>query len=201
MHLKKLLTATVVVLAVSVATVAFWGPATRHDERKAETGEEPSGGHQVVEQNLAGTAANSVPEKKKVHSAEEAMRVTEAGKLDSKVTLTVEFEVRQVKRSVKVKSDVRDDAPWLVGHGPGDIALGPQPPADWRMEQFWAILTAKAVEQLNKDGVHDFGRYFSGKTIRVAGRVEKRHYVSSDPLAQPKYDLIVDDLSQLEMAK
>ena len=65
--------------------------------------------------------------------------------------------------------------------------------------RFLAILTPNAITQLNKAGIRDIEKHFSGKTVRVTGPIVKQDYRGrGTPL---EVEIVIDDLSQLEVAK
>jgi hypothetical protein len=65
--------------------------------------------------------------------------------------------------------------------------------------RFLAILTPNAITQLNKAGIRDIEKHFSGKTVRVTGPIVKQdHRGRGTPL---EVEIVIDDLSQLEVAK
>ena len=65
--------------------------------------------------------------------------------------------------------------------------------------RFVATLTAKAIKQLNKAGINDFAKHFKGKTVRVTGTISRNAY---DGLGTPpEVEIVIDDLSQLEVVK
>jgi len=95
-----------------------------------------------------------------------------------------------------IKSESKEGA-WFNGHGPKDICLRPQPPADRKQARFSAILTEKTIEQFHKVGIRDIEKHFSGKTVRVTGRVSRIHF---DGYGTPtEVEIVIDDLSQLEV--
>jgi hypothetical protein len=62
-----------------------------------------------------------------------------------------------------------------------------------------AILTAKAIEQFNKAGIDELEKYFKGKTVRVTGPITRQDYRGYGSI--PEVDIVIDDLSQIEMVK
>jgi len=62
-----------------------------------------------------------------------------------------------------------------------------------------ATLTAKAITQLDKAGITDFEKHFKGKTVRVTGPISMGDYDGWG--TPPEVEIVIDDLSQLEVAK
>lgn len=62
-----------------------------------------------------------------------------------------------------------------------------------------AILTEKAIKQLNKAGINDLEKHFIGKTVRVSGLLARRDYDGEGSI--PEVEVVLDDLSQLEVVK
>jgi hypothetical protein len=121
--------------------------------------------------------------KQKVLTPEEATRKAEGSKL------IVEF---------KVKSEAKKEG-WATGHGPDDWCLRPGYPKDMAQARFLSILTPNAITQLNRAGIRDIEKHFSGKTVRVTGPIVKQDYRGrGTPL---EVEIVIDDVSQLEVAK
>lgn len=142
-------------------------------------------------------------EKKKVYTPDEMMLEQEKARgkaIDgSKAnTLTVEFKVQAVTKPTEIKLTTEKDSPYVVGHGPDDMCLHHRPPRKFEEKQFTAILTSKVVKQLQVVGIQDVGKHFMGKTIRVSGRINQHNYSGDDPPIEPHYDLVIEDVSQLE---
>jgi RNA polymerase sigma factor (sigma-70 family) len=147
-------------------------------------------------------AENAKPEKKKVYTPDEVMLVEEKARgraNDGKAKIvTVEFKVQAVTKPTEIKLTTEKDSPWVVGHGPDDLSLHPQPPKKFEERQFTVILTPTVVKQLNRVGIQDVGKHFAGKTIRVSGQVRQHNYSGDDPPIETHYDLVVEDVSQFE---
>jgi hypothetical protein len=90
------------------------------------------------------------------------------------------------------------DSPDVVGHGPDDMCLHPQPPRKFEEKQFTVILTSKVVKQLNAVGIQYVSKHFMGKTIRVSGRINQQNYSGDDPPIAPHYNLVIEEVSQFE---
>ena len=121
----------------------------------------------------------------------------EAMKLADGKKATVEFKVEYVTKSILVKTDGGKDAGWVTGHGPDDMRLRPKAPKQKVNADFEAILTEKAIEQLNRAGITDVAKHFQSKTVRVTGEISWGHY---DGLGTPPVaEVVVNDLSQLEV--
>jgi RNA polymerase sigma factor (sigma-70 family) len=158
----------------------------------------------------ANSPKNQLPkpkvEEKKVYTPDEVMLEQEKARgkaVDgSKSSIaTVQFKVQAVTKSTEIKLNTEKDSPYIVGHGPDDICLHPQPPRKFEEKQFTAILTSKIVKQLQLVGIKDVGKHFMGKTIRISGRINQHHYSGDDPPIEPHYDLIIEDVSQIETVK
>jgi hypothetical protein len=54
------------------------------------------------------------------------------------------------------------------------------------------------VKQLQLAEIQDVGKHFIGKTIRVSGRINRNHYSGDEPPIAPHYDLVIENVSQLE---
>ncbi len=142
-------------------------------------------------------------EKKKVYTPDEVMLEQEKARgkaIDGSKsnTLTVEFKVQAVTKPTEIKLTTEKDSRYVVGHGPDDMCLHPQPPRKFEEKQFTAILTSKVVKQLQMVGIQDVGKHFMGKTIRVSGRINQHNYSGDDPPIEPHYDLVLEDVSQFE---
>ena len=125
-------------------------------------------------------------EKKKVYTPDEVMLEQEkaTGKaIDGSKSniVTVEFKVQAATKPTEIKLNSEKDSPYVVGHGPDDICLHPQPPRKFEEKQFTAILTSRVVKQLQVVGIQDVGKHFMGRTIRVSGRINQHKL----PLALP----------------
>jgi hypothetical protein len=196
MLLKKIMTTAMVALALGLAPVIGGALAVGQVVEKPARIEKPMDQPPIAEQKPTNPVTqkkpmDTAPEKKQVLKPDEAIRMAE----DSKVT--VEFKVQFVTKAVLVKSDDKKVAGWVNGHGPGDICLRPQAPTDRKQARFLAILTEKAIKQFNKVGIQDIAKHFSGKIVRVTGRITRIDY---DGLATPsEIELVIDDLSQLEV--
>jgi RNA polymerase sigma factor (sigma-70 family) len=130
--------------------------------------------------------------KQKVLTPEEATRMAEGSKL------IVEFKIESVTRAVLIKSETKTEG-WATGHGPDDWCLRPGYRKDMAHARFLAILTPNAIAQLNKAGIRDIEKHFSGKTVRVTGPIVKQDYRGrGTPL---EVEIVIDDLSRLEVAK
>jgi hypothetical protein len=150
----------------------------------------PMAGQKPTNPMTARKPLDAAPENKRVLTPDEAIRMAE----DSDVT--VEFKVVFVAKANLIKSDDKKDAGWASGHGPGDICLRPQNPAD-RKARFSAILTEKTIKQFNGAGVQDIEKHFKGKTVRVTGRIKRIHY---DGYGTPvEVEVVIDDLSRIEV--
>jgi RNA polymerase sigma factor (sigma-70 family) len=137
-------------------------------------------------------AVNAAPEKTKIYTPEEAMRAAFGDK-----SMTVRFQVQLVQGTIGVKSGDKEESSWTLGHGPGDVGLYPLHGLDDTQNQFSVVLTAKAKKQLDRLGIHDVGKHFMEKTIRVTGRISIGSY-TSESMTGRHYELIVDDISQFE---
>ena len=142
-------------------------------------------------------------EKKKVYTPDEVMLEQEKARgkaIDGSKSniVTVEFKVQAVTKPTEIKLNTEKDSPYVVGHGPDDMCLHPQPPRKFEEKQFTAILTSKVVKQLQVVGIQDVGKHFMGKTIRVSGRINQHNYSGDDPPIEPHYDLVIEDVSQFE---
>ncbi len=133
-----------------------------------------------------------------VLTPDEAMRLADGKKA------TVEFKVGYVTKSILVKTDGGKDAGWITGHGPGDMCLRPKAteengyPATVKTV-FEAILTEKAIKQLNRAGITDVAKHFQSKTVHVTGTISWSHY---DGLGTPSIaEVVVNDLSQFEVVQ
>jgi hypothetical protein len=111
--------------------------------------------------------------------------------------VVVQFKVRLVQPSVAIRNGVAKEAGWVAGHGPGDLGLHPQDRLDYTRDQFAAVLTAKATQQLQRLGIQDAGEHLQGKTIRVTGVVSSYLPFTDDPPCGRQFDLMIDDVSQL----
>jgi hypothetical protein len=109
----------------------------------------------------------------------------------------VEFKVQFVTKAVLVKSDDKKVAGWVNGHGPDDICLRPQAPTDRKQARFLAILAEKAIKQFNKVGIQDIEKHFSGKIVRVTGRITRQDYRGYG--TPQEVEIVIDDSSQLEV--
>ncbi len=131
-------------------------------------------------------------DKRGVLTPEEAVRIKNAVP-----KATVEFKVEHVTKSILVKTGGDTDAGWVTGHGPDDLCLRPQPVGEKRQAVFEAILTDKAIKQLNRAGVKDVAKHFKSKTVRVTGQLSREHY---DGLGTPPVvEVVIDDLGQIEV--
>jgi RNA polymerase sigma factor (sigma-70 family) len=137
-------------------------------------------------------AVNAAPEKTRVYTPEEAMR---ASPFDSK-PMTVQFQVHLVQGTILVKSGDKESS-WTLGHGPDDMGLYPLHELVYTQDQLSAVLTARAKKQLDRLGIHDVGKHFMEKTIRVTGPILSRSY-TSESMTGRHYELVVDDISQFE---
>jgi hypothetical protein len=79
------------------------------------------------------------------------------------------------------------------------MCLHPQPPRRFEEKQFTVILTSKVTKQLQVVGIQDVGKHLMGKTIRVSGRINQHHYSGDDPPIEPHYDLVIENVNQLEV--
>ena len=146
--------------------------------------------------------ANAAPEEKRVYTPGEVMLV--GGKATGKANdgkakiVTVEFEVRAVTKPTEIESTTEEGPPWVVGHGPDDLSLHPQPPKKFEEGQFAVIPTPTVEKQLDRIGIQDVGKHFVGKTIRISGQVRQQNYSGDEPPIGTHYDLVIDDVSQFE---
>ena len=131
-------------------------------------------------------------EQPKPLSPEEATRMKEGSKL------TVEFKVESVTKAVLVMSEAKQEG-WIAGHGPDDRCLRSEHPKDKVKARFLSILTPNAIGQLNKAGIRDIEKHFSGKTVRVTGSTVRWDYDGYG--TAPQVEIVVNDLSQLEVVK
>lgn len=141
-------------------------------------------------------------EKQKVLTPEEAIRMASDSKLirafnESKPA--VEFKVEFVTKSTLVRASDKKDVAWSFGHGPDDVCLRPQLPKEKVQALFCAILTKKTISQFNKAGFPDIEKHFKGKTVRVTGAIARHEY--SGYGTPPEVEIVIDDLSQLEVVK
>jgi hypothetical protein len=113
--------------------------------------------------------------------------------------VVVRFKVRLVQPSPPVRKGVGKEDGWVAGHGPGDPGLHPQDRLDSTQEQFAAILTARATQQLHRLGIRDAAKGLEGKVVRVTGRVSSYLPSADDPPSGRQYDLVLEDVSQLEL--
>jgi hypothetical protein len=132
----------------------------------------------------------------RVFTPEELMRAANSLAADEKVV--VQFKVRLVQPSPQLRKGVGKDDGWVVGHGPDDLGLYPQDRQDYTQEQFAAILTARAKQQLKRLGINDVGNHFEGNVVRVTGRVSSYLPFTDDPVGARQFDLVIDDVSQIE---
>jgi RNA polymerase sigma factor (sigma-70 family) len=111
---------------------------------------------------------------------------------------TVEFKVEYVTKSILVKTDGGKDAGWKTGHGPDDVSLRPLP-LNWKGRRaiFEAILTDRAIKQLNLEKIADVAKHCKSKTVRVTGQFSWSRY--SGYRTPPVLEVVVDDMSQLEV--
>jgi RNA polymerase sigma factor (sigma-70 family) len=151
-------------------------------------------------------------EKQKVLTPEEAIKVASDSKLATAFNENkpaVEFKVQFVTKAILVKAaGDKKDAGWDHGHSPDDVCLGTlvpsspikgEDPLGRKHTRFVATLTAKAVTQLNKAGVNDFEKHFKGTTVRVTGPISRSDYDGWG--TPPEVEIVIDDLSQLEVVK
>jgi hypothetical protein len=150
-------------------------------------------------------------EKQKVVTPEEAIKMASDSKLTREFNESkpaVEFTVRFVNKAILVKAASDKDAGWVHGHSPDDVCLGTlvpsspikaEDPLKRNHTRFVATLTAKAIKQLNKAGINDFEKHFKGKTVRVTGPVSRSDYDGWG--TPPEVEIVIDDLSQLEVVK
>ncbi len=143
-------------------------------------------------------------EKKKVYTPDEVLLEQEKARgkaIDGSNSniVTVEFSVQAVTKPTEIKLTSEKGSPFVVGHGPDDMCLHPQPLRKFEEKQFTAILTSKALKQLQGIGVQDVGKHFIGKTIRVSGQIKQHTYSGDDPPIEPHYDLVIENVSQLEV--
>ena len=129
-------------------------------------------------------------EQQKPLTPEEATRMKEGSKL------TVEFKVESVTKAVLIKSEAKQEG-WIAGHGPDDRCLRPEYPKDKMKARFLSILTPNAIGQLNKAGIRDIEKHFSGKTVRVTGSIVRWDYDGYGTASE--VEIVVNDLSQLEV--
>jgi hypothetical protein len=210
MLVKKIITATMVVLALSAA-ITGGGLALG----QAEGTGQPVAGKEVqqpaAEKTVEPAAKEAPAEKQKVLTPEEAVKVASDSKLTREFNENkpaVEFKVQFVTKAILVKTDAKKDAGWVHGHSPDDVCLGTlvpsapikaEDPLSRNHTRFVATLTAKATKQLNKAGIDDIEKHFNGKTVRVTGPVSRRDYRGYG--TPPEVEIVIDDLSQLEVVK
>jgi len=150
------------------------------------------------------------PEKQKVLTPEEAIEIAGHSKLEREFNEhkpAVEFKVQFVTKAILVKTDDKNDMGWAHGHSPDDVCLGTLVPSSpikaeeplSRNTRFVAILTAKAIKQLNKAGIHDLEKHFKGKTVRVTGPISRQYY--SGYGVPSEVEIVIDDRSQFEVVK
>ncbi|QVL34026.1 sigma-70 family RNA polymerase sigma factor [Telmatocola sphagniphila] len=112
----------------------------------------------------------------------------------------VEFQVESVTRTnEKLFNQARDEAVFEKGRGLEDVGLRSKAPIDGIMQRFGAVLTAKAVRQFNRAGIQNIEKHFEGKTIRVTGSISKHDDNIYGHLVE--YEIVIDDLNQLEVVK
>lgn len=175
------------------------------DKPKASPKQEPGTG------KLERGVKEAPAEKQKVLTPEEAIKMANDSKLTMEFNETkpaVEFKVQFVTKAILVKTDAKKDAGWVHGHSPDDVCLGTLVPSSpikaegplrRNHTRFVAILTAKAIKQLNKAGVDDLEKHFNGRTIRGTGPISRSDY--SGYGTPPEVEIVIDDLSQLEVVK
>ncbi len=146
----------------------------------------------VAEKKPPGVPAK--PEARKVYTPDEVVRE----KYDAMATRTVEFKVVVVAKPTPIRQSPDQSAPWVIGHGPEDVNLIPYPPKKVDEVEFSVILSSKVVDQLKRIGITDVDKHFDGKTIRACGRINQHRYWSDDPPEEPHYDLVIEDVSQIE---
>ena len=156
------------------------GESERKTEDQSRT--EAGGDNKVV--------ANAALVEKRIYTPDEAMRAT----VSDRARVIVQFQVHLVQGAIQVKSGDKENS-WTLGHGPDDVALYPRQEVDDTRDQFSVILTAKAKKQLDRLGIHDVGKHFMDKTIRVTGQNLGVSY-TSEGMTGKHYELIVDDISQ-----
>jgi WD40 repeat protein len=127
-------------------------------------------------------------EKQKALTPEEAIKMASDSKLVREFNENkpaVEFKVQFVTKSILVKTGDKKDAGWVHGHSPDDVCLGTlvpsspikaEDPLSRNHTRFVAILTGKAIKQLNKVGINDLEKHFKGKTVRVTGPISRHAY-------------------------
>jgi hypothetical protein len=137
-----------------------------------------------------------------VSTPAEAIKIAGDSELTKKFNATkpaVEFKVEFVTKAIQIKASVEKDAAWVHGHSPNDVCLGTVVTADdpQRKTRFVAILTEKAIKQLNKAGIDDLESHFKGKTVRVTGLLSRHDYRGYGAI--PEVEIVLDDMSQLEV--
>lgn len=130
--------------------------------------------------------------------AEKPLTPEEATGMKEGSKLTVEFKVESVTKAVLIKSEAKQEG-WIAGHGPDDRCLCPEHPKDKMKARFLAALTPNAIAQLNKVGILDIEKHFGGKTVRVTGSIVRWDYDGYG--TPPQVEIVVNDLSQLEVVK
>ena len=105
-----------------------------------------------------------------------------------------------MSKSILVKTDNDKDAGWVIGHSPDDLCLRPLRPKKKGQALFEAILTDKAIKQLNRAGITDVAKHFQSKNVRVTGKISWRP--PYDGFGTPAVaEVVVNDLSQLEVVQ
>jgi hypothetical protein len=149
--------------------------------------------------------------KQKTITPDEAIRIPSDSKLTREFNErrpAVEFKVQFVSKAILVKASGDKDAGWAHGHSPADVCLGalvPSLPVKTENSlrrnhtRFVATLTATAITQLNKAGVNDIEKHFNGKTVRVTGPISRNDYRGYG--TPPEVEVVIDDLSQLDVMK
>ena len=176
------------------------------DKPKASPKQEPGTGKLELE------VKEAPAEKQKVLTPEEAIKMASDSKLTTEFNKNkpaVEFKVQFVTKAILVKAaGDKKDAGWVHGHSPDDVSLGllvpfsptiAKDPLRRNHTRFVATLTEKAIKQLSKAGINDMEKHFKGKTVRVTGPISRHDYRGRG--TAPEVEIVIDDLSQLEVVK
>ena len=110
---------------------------------------------------------NTALEMRRIYTPDEAMRLAfrrqadenDAGDRFQSRAVIVQFQVHMVQGTIQVKSGDKVNS-WTLGRGSEDVGLCPRHEVDDARDQFSVILTARAKKQLDRLGIHDFGKHF-----------------------------------------
>jgi RNA polymerase sigma factor (sigma-70 family) len=133
----------------------------------------------------------------RAYTTEELIRAVSS--LMPNENVAVQFKVRLVQPSAQIRKGPEHDADWVVGHGRDDLALHPQGRLDHTRDQFAVLLTAKAMQQLTRLGIKDVGKHLQGRSIRVTGPITSFLPITDEPICGRQFEIVVTDLSQLEV--